>query len=176
MNPSKDEFIASRIYRRPIYRTFLYIEEYIVSSLPYRVSWYSQYQWFFCLLSSKILRKFRKFAENSENPWTKVLNNNNNNNAENSNNSPKIRKFWKFLKKKVFFEALISYLYRIVSRKKPAYRIDTVSSRKKAYHPGVILSHPKLSRDSYSQAIYTLCHFKSYLWKVCLLCSAENIS
>ena len=33
---SKDEFIVSRIYRMPIYRTFSYIEEYIVSSLQYR--------------------------------------------------------------------------------------------------------------------------------------------
>ena len=91
---SKDEFIVSRIYRMPIYRTFSYIEEYIVSNLPYRVSRYSQNQWFFCLFfaensknSPKILklprkfrkpmnqsrqqqqqrRKFQKFAENSEN-------------------------------------------------------------------------------------------------------------
>ena len=49
--------------------------------------------------------------------------------AENSENLPKIRR--KFLKKKVFFEALISY--RIVLRKKTQYRIDIVSSRKKAY-------------------------------------------
>ena len=59
-----------------------------LSNLPYRVSRYSQNQWFFCLYSPKILRKFRKFPENSENPWTKVLNNNNN--AENSKKSPKI--------------------------------------------------------------------------------------
>ena len=95
---NKDEFIVSRIYRMLIYRTFLYIEEYIVSNLPYWVSRYSQNQWFFCLFSSKILRKFRKFPENSENPWTKVLNNNNN--AENSKNLPKIPKnlkiCWKF--------------------------------------------------------------------------------
>ena len=131
---SKDEFIVSRIYRMPIYRTFLYIEEYIVSNLPYRVSRYSQNQWFFCLFSSKILRKFRKFPENSENPWTKVLNNNNNN-AENSKNSPKILKICrKFLKKKVFFEALISYRiekktlisyrYRIESKKSLSLFID----------------------------------------------------
>ena len=43
-NQAKDEFIVSRIYRMPIYRTFLYIEEYIVSILPYRVSRYSQNQ------------------------------------------------------------------------------------------------------------------------------------
>ena len=72
-------------------------------------------------------RKFQKFAENSENSpkirrkFRKF--------AENSENSLKIRR--KFLKKKVFFEALISY--RIVSRKKPSYRIDIVSNRKKAY-------------------------------------------
>ena len=47
---------------------------------------------------------------------------------------PKILKICrKFLKKKVFFEALISYRYHIVSRKKPYYRIDIVSSQKKAY-------------------------------------------
>ena len=34
----KDEFIVSRIYRMLIYGTFLYIEEYIVLNLPYRVS------------------------------------------------------------------------------------------------------------------------------------------
>ena len=45
----------------------------------------------------------------------------------------------KFIKKKVFFEALISYRYRIVSRKKPSYRIDIVSSRKKAYRSGVVI-------------------------------------
>ena len=62
-------------------------------------------------------RKFQKFAKNSE-------------------NSPKIRR--KFLKKKVFFEALISY--RIVSyrERKPSYRIDIVSSRKKAYRSSLI--------------------------------------
>ena len=115
---TKDDFIVSRIYRMPIYRTFSYIEEYIVLNLPYLVFRYSQNQWFFCLFSPKILRKFRKFPENSENPWTKVLNNNNNNNnAEKSKKSPKIRR--KFLKKKVFFETLISYRYCIVSRKKP---------------------------------------------------------
>ena len=53
-------------------------------------------------------RKFQKFAENSE-------------------NLPKIRR--KFLKKKVFFEALILYRYRIVSRKNPhivsiSYRVE----------------------------------------------------
>merc|ERR1719270_512476 len=67
--------------------------------------------------SLKILKIRRKFAENSE-------------------NSPKILKIrQKFLKKKVFFEALISY--RIVSKKKPSYRIDIVSNRKKAYRYSV---------------------------------------
>ena len=81
----------------------------------------------FLSFSPKILRKFRKFPENSENPWTKVLNNNNN--AENSKNSPKSLKICrKFPKKKVFFEALISY--RI--EKKPSYCIDIVSSKKKS--------------------------------------------
>ena len=125
----KDEFIVSRIYRMPIYRTFSYIEEYIVSNLPYRVSRYSQNQWFFCLFSPKIpkiLRKFWKFPENSENPWTKVVNNNNS--AENSKNSPKILKIRrKFLKKKVFFEALISY--RIVSYREKNPHIVSISYR-----------------------------------------------
>ena len=113
----------------PIYRTFQYIEEYIVSNLPYRVSRYSQNQWFFCLFSPKIpkiLRKFWKFPENSENPWTKVVNNNNS--AENSKNSPKILKIRrKFLKKKVFFEALISY--RIVSYREKNPHIVSISYR-----------------------------------------------
>ena len=52
-------------------------------------------------------RKFQKFAENSE-------------------NLPKNR--GKFLKKKVFFEALITYRYCIVSRKKPSYRIESKKS------------------------------------------------
>ena len=56
-------------------------------------------------------RKFQKFAKNSE-------------------NLPKICR--KFLKKKVFFEALISYRYRIVSRKKP----NIVSSQKKLIAQG----------------------------------------
>ena len=75
---------------------------------------------FFAENSPKILRKFRKFPEHSENPLTKVINNNN---AENSKNLPKIPKNlkirWKFLKKKVFFEALLWYGYRIVLRKNP---------------------------------------------------------
>ena len=89
----------------------------------------------FCLFSPKILQKF---PENSKNPWTKVLNsNNNNNNVENSKKLPKILKFCqKFLKKKVFFEALISYWYRIVLRKKPSYRSDIVSSRIAFIHGG----------------------------------------
>ena len=86
-------------------------------------------------------RKFSENSENSENRWTNVLNNNNN--AENSKKSPKIPKILKicrkFLKKKVFFEALISYRYRIVWRKKPSYRIDIVSSRKKAYRSWVMM-------------------------------------
>ena len=58
--------------------------------------------------------------------------------AENSENSPKILKICrKFLKKEVFFEALISYRYRIITRKKTSYCIDIISSRKKSYRPGV---------------------------------------
>ena len=62
---SKDEFIVSRIYRMPIDRTFLYIEEYIVSNLPYRVSQYALDMPLFCLFPPKILRKIRKFSGNS---------------------------------------------------------------------------------------------------------------
>ena len=125
-----------------IYRTFLYIEEYIVSNLPYRVSRYFQNQWFFCLFSSK---NFRKFPENSENPWTKVLNNNNN--GKNSKNLPKILKFCrKFsensLKRRSFWgpnivsisyriekKTLISYWYRIESKKNLSLFIDSVVKR-----------------------------------------------
>mgnify|MGYP003328900536 CR=1 FL=1 len=96
---TKGEFIVSRNYRMPIYRTFQYIEEYIVSNLPYWVSRYSQNQWFFLSF----------FAENSE-------------------NSPKILKIRrKFLKKKVFFEALISY--RIVSYREKNPHIVSISYR-----------------------------------------------
>ena len=51
-------------------------------------------------------RKFQKFAENSKN--SKICR--------------------KFLNKKVFFEAIILYCYRIVSRKKPSYRIESKTS------------------------------------------------
>ena len=112
----KGELIVSRNYRMPIYRDFQRIKEYIVSHLQYRVSQYAFILSFSVENSPKIpkiLRKFRKFRKYF------VI----------SENLPKIRQ--KFLKKKVFFEALISY--RIVSRKKPSYRIDIVSNRKKAY-------------------------------------------
>ena len=35
MAVTKGEIIVSRNYRMPIYRTFQYIEEYIVSNVPY---------------------------------------------------------------------------------------------------------------------------------------------
>ena len=41
---TSEQLIVSGIYRMPRYRTFLYIEQYIVSNLPYRVSRYSQNQ------------------------------------------------------------------------------------------------------------------------------------
>ena len=44
INSTRAEIIVSKNYRMPIYRTFQYIEEYIVSNLPYRVSRYSQNQ------------------------------------------------------------------------------------------------------------------------------------
>ena len=70
-------------------------------------------------------RKFQKFAENSENSpkirrkFRKF--------AENSENSPKIPQKEGLL----WGPHIVSY--RIVSRKKPSYRIDIVSNRKKAY-------------------------------------------
>ena len=69
----------------------------------------------FCLFPPKIqklLRIFRKFSGNSENSqkYLKVCR--------------------KYLKKKVFSEAKISYRYRIVSRKKNKYCIDIVSNEK----------------------------------------------
>ena len=68
-------------------------------------------------------RKFQKFAENSENS-PKIRRKF----AENSENSPKILKIrQKFLKKKVFFEALISY--RIVSYRKKNPHIVSISYR-----------------------------------------------
>ena len=96
-----DELIVSGIYRMPRYRTFSYIEEYIVSNLPYRVSRYALDMPLFCLFPPKILRKIRKFSGNSENSpeilrkFRKF--------AEISENSPKILKIRrKFIKKKVF--------------------------------------------------------------------------
>ena len=56
--------------------------------------------------------------------------------AENSENLPKIRR--KFLKKKVFFEALISHCYHIVSRKNPHIVSISYQVKKKAYRPGVL--------------------------------------
>ena len=116
----------------PRYRTFSYIEEYIVSNLPYRVSRYALDMPLFCLFPPKILRKIRKFSGNSENSpeilwkFRKF--------AEISENSPKILKIRrKFIKKKVFLWGPDIVSYRIVSRKKPSYRIDIVSNRKKAY-------------------------------------------
>ena len=114
----RDELIVSRNYRMPIYRDFQHIEEYIISNLPYRVSRYAFILSFSAENSPKnpiILWKFRKFSENSEN----------------SQKFLKIRR--KFIKKKVFLWGPDIVSYRIVSRKKPSYRIDIVSSRKKAY-------------------------------------------
>ena len=71
-------------------------------------------------------RKFQKFAEKSEN-------------------------LPKFLKKKVFFKALISY--RIVSRKKPSYRINIVSSQKKAYRSSLVLSQYGVALGHYGAVL-----------------------
>ena len=74
----------------------------------------------------KIRRNFWKFAENSENS-PKILKIRRKF-AENSENSPKILKIRrKFLKKKVFFEALISY--RIVSYREKNPHIVSISYR-----------------------------------------------
>ena len=71
-------------------------------------------------------RKFQKIAENSENS-PKILKIRRKF-AENSENSPKILKIRrKFLKKKVFFEALISY--RIVSYREKNPHIVSISYR-----------------------------------------------
>jgi len=77
----------------------------------------------------KILRKFRKFAEISENsPKILKIRRKFWKFAENSENSPKILKIRrKFLKKKVFFEALISY--RIVSYREKNPHIVSISYR-----------------------------------------------
>ena len=130
---TRAEFIVSRNYRMPIYRDFQSIEEYIVLNLQNWVSQYSQGQWFILSFSAenspknpKILWKFRKFSGNSEN-------------SENSQKFLKIcRKFWKFtensLKRRSFYEALISYRiekktlisyrYRIESKKSLSLRGD----------------------------------------------------
>ena len=122
----------------PRYRTFSYIEEYIVSNLPYRVSRYALDMPLFCLFPPKILRKIRKFSGNSENSpeilrkFRKF--------AEISENSPKILKIRrKFIKKKVFLKplyrivshriekkTLISYRYRIESKKSLSLFIESV--------------------------------------------------
>ena len=121
----------------PIYRTFSYIEEYIVSNLPYRVSRYSQNQWFFCLFR----RKFQKFSENSENsPKIQKTHEPKSSTTTTAPKIPKIRqKFWKFSENSPKIPQKEGLLwgphivsYRIVSRKKPSYRIDIVSSRKKS--------------------------------------------
>ena len=75
----------------PIYRTFSYIEEYIVSNLPYRVSRYALDMPLFCLFPPKILRKIRKFSGNSENsPEIPKILRKFRKFAEISENSPKI--------------------------------------------------------------------------------------
>ena len=70
-------------------------------------------------------RKFQKFAENSE-----IL--------------PKIlkicRKFWKFAENSLKRRSFLKPSYRIVSRKKPLYHIDIVSSPKKAYRSSLVKS------------------------------------
>ena len=76
----RDEWIVSRNYRMPIYRTFQHIEKNIVLNLQYRVSRFlfilcvsaensPKIFWKFQKISGnpKTLRKFRKFSENSEN-------------------------------------------------------------------------------------------------------------
>ena len=90
--------------------------------------------------SPKILKIRRKFAENSENSpkirrkFRKF--------AENSENSPKIPQKEGLL----WGPHIVSY--RIVSRKKPSYRIDIVSNRKKAYRYWLVTTQLKTSENS----------------------------
>ena len=81
--------------------------------------------------SLKILKIRRKFAENSENS-PKILKIRRKF-AENSENSPKIPQKEGLL----WGPHIVSY--RIVSKKKPSYRIDIVSNQKKAYRYSVLI-------------------------------------
>ena len=110
----------------------------ILKSISYRTS---HIEYLDILKTSDFFVFFRrKFSENSENS-PKIPKTHEPKSSTTTTTTPKIPKIRrKFLKKKVFFEALISYRYRIVSRKKPSYRIDIVSSRKKAYRSWVILT------------------------------------
>ena len=97
----------------------------------------------FCLFPPKILRKIRKFSGNSENspeiPEIPKILRKFQKFAEISESSPKILKIRrKFIKIKVFLWGPNIVSYRIVSRKKPSYRIDIVSRRKKAYRSSLI--------------------------------------
>ena len=122
----------------PIYRTFQIIEETIVLNLQYRESSILKNFDLFCLFVAenspnvpKILQKFRKFPENM--PKT-----------------PKIRR--KFLKKKVFFEALISY--RIEKKTLISYRYRSES--KKSLSPRGALKSPSKVKQSLLSLISSL--------------------
>ena len=83
-------------------------------------------------------RKFQKFSENSENsPKIQKTHEPKSSTTTTAPKIPKIRrKFWKFAENSSKRRSSLRPSYRIVSyriEKKPSYRIDIVSSRKKAY-------------------------------------------
>ena len=101
---------------------------------------------YFVFLPPKILRKFQKFSGNPEIPKIQKISENSpkfqkirrnfRKFAEISENSPKIPQ------KKVFSEALISYRYRIVSRKNPnivsiSYQVEKKLIALHCLQPGI---------------------------------------
>ena len=94
-------------------------------------------------------RKFQKFSENSEtSPKIQKTHEPKSSTTTTAPKIPKIRrKFWKFAENSPKIPQKEGLLwgphivsYRIVSRKKPSYRIDIVSNRKKAYRYSVIVT------------------------------------
>ena len=85
-------------------------------------------------------RKFQKFSENSENsPKIQKTHEPKSSTTTTAPKIPKIRrKFWKFAENSSKRRSSLRPSYRIVSRKKPSYHIDIVSSRKKAYRSSLI--------------------------------------
>ena len=167
---SKDEFIVSRIYRMPIYRTFSYIEKYIVSNLPYRVSRYFQNQWFFVFFC----RKFQKFSENS--PKIQKTHEPKSSTTTTAPKIPKIRrKFWKFAENSSKRRSSLRPSYRIVSYREKNPHIVSISYRveKKliALHwcRWTFLIFVKIFVFTFFCAM--LSHVKWQQWKLLILCS-----